>query len=67
MISIQKVKVKKRNILREKLEKWNLIQVNKVGTTRKYVLQNPVTEIIDGETLAKVATSKGKHAFIILL
>ena len=67
MISIQKVKVKKRNILREKLEKWNLIHVNKVGTTRKYVLQNPVTEIIDGETLTKVATSKGKHAFIILL
>ncbi|XP_028408337.1 probable myosin light chain kinase DDB_G0284661 [Dendronephthya gigantea] len=55
--SINDVKVKGRNIFREKLIQWNIIQDNQVGALPEYVWPREA-KVIDGETLIQVGSSK---------
>ncbi|CAB4015215.1 Hypothetical predicted protein [Paramuricea clavata] len=63
--SIHDVKVKRRNILREKLLKWKIVENNQVMPLPKCVPPPYITKVIDGETLTQVAMSKGKMISII--
>ncbi|CAB4025228.1 Hypothetical predicted protein, partial [Paramuricea clavata] len=63
--SIHDVKVKRRNILREKLLKWKIGENNHVVPLPKCVLSPYITKVIDGETLTQVAKTKGKMINVI--
>ena len=59
------MKVKRRNILREKLLKWKIGANNHVVPLPKCVPPPYITKVIDGETLTQVAKAKGKMISII--
>ena len=54
--------MKKRNIVREKLVKWKLIEENKVAFVPDELMNPPApfTKCVHGEPLVQVASSKGK-------
>ena len=61
--------MKKRNIFREKLLKWKIIEENKVAPIPDELRNppGPFTKLVDGEPLVQVASSKGKIIEAIIL